>query len=308
MAGIACARQLARAGWLPTVFEKSRGLGGRLATRRLQDGLAFDHGAQYLTARTPAFRAVVAELVAAGAAARWRPRLREADLPEREDWVVGSPAMNALLKPLAVGLDVRLGTRIAQAARENGGWRLHPAGGAAESFDIVVSTAPAPQAKELFAGEAGVAETLAEVAMAPCWTLMLAFETAVAQPTDLYRSDRGDLAWICRNAARPGRNAAPDGWIVQASADWSERHLDCSAEHVAALLAERFAAAMDETLPPVGRCLAHRWRYARVTRALGRPFVAAADDTLFLGGDWCLGARIECAFESGTAIARALGG
>ena len=42
------------------VFEKSRGFGGRLATRR-GEGVQFDHGAPCFTARTALFKAFLAE-------------------------------------------------------------------------------------------------------------------------------------------------------------------------------------------------------------------------------------------------------
>jgi len=70
MAGLACARHLAQAGHAPIIFDKGRGIGGRLATRRAE-GLQFDHGAQYVNAHTPGFAALLAELAAAGAAAPW---------------------------------------------------------------------------------------------------------------------------------------------------------------------------------------------------------------------------------------------
>jgi predicted NAD/FAD-dependent oxidoreductase len=53
----------------------------------------------------------------------------------------------------------------------------------------------------------------------------------------------------------------------------------------------------------VTRAIAHRWRYARVTKALGLPFLRSADAAVYLGGDWCIGARVEAAWDSGTAIA-----
>jgi len=51
---------------------------------------------------------------------------------------------------------------------------------------------------------------------------------------------------------------------------------------------------------------AHRWRYARVAAPLGQPFLRSPDGTLYLGGDWCLGAGVEAAWTSGTAIAEDL--
>ena len=69
IAGLSCARALAASGVHVTVFDKSRGSGGRMSTRR-GEGWACDHGAQYFTARDPLFQAELARWQAAGVAAR----------------------------------------------------------------------------------------------------------------------------------------------------------------------------------------------------------------------------------------------
>jgi renalase len=59
MAGLSAATALAKTGASVTVLDKGRGPGGRMAARRVEIGgeqVSFDHGAQYLTARDPAFR------------------------------------------------------------------------------------------------------------------------------------------------------------------------------------------------------------------------------------------------------------
>ena len=50
ISGCSCAHQLTQAGHQVTVVEKGRGVGGRMATRRM-DGARIDHGAQFFTAR-----------------------------------------------------------------------------------------------------------------------------------------------------------------------------------------------------------------------------------------------------------------
>ena len=78
IAGLACARELARADAKVTVFERSRGLGGRLGTRR-QGNLAFDHGAQFITARSRSFVKYAEVAGRAGVLGRWSPRILEDD-------------------------------------------------------------------------------------------------------------------------------------------------------------------------------------------------------------------------------------
>ena len=54
MAGLACAEELTRLGHAVLLFDKGRGPGGRMSTRRIQTSAGeayFDHGAQYFTVR-----------------------------------------------------------------------------------------------------------------------------------------------------------------------------------------------------------------------------------------------------------------
>lgn len=283
MTGLSCARMLADAGLEPIVFEKSRGLGGRLATRRA-DALRFDHGAQFVTARGESFRAFLEEN-----AQPWQPE------GATGEWFVGAPAMNSLVKPLAEGLDIWFSEQVAPV-RDGMKWHIGDA-----VFDRVVSTVPVTQARNMFSG---MIEPMSSVEVAPCWTLMVAFGQGTDWP-DMWRSREDDLAWIGRNSAKPGRDAEPESWVVHASPDWSRTHLEIekgvAQEHLLDLL-----RAARGSLPEVAYASAHRWRYAMTTTPLGRSHVTSEDGSLLLGGDWCLGARVEDAWESGRAMAAAI--
>lgn len=295
LAGLTCAHALREAGLAPRVFEKSRGLGGRLATRRT-DGLAFDHGAQFMTARGAPFAEWLDGAVARGEAAEWRPD----GLDGGRRRYVGVPKMNAPLRHLADGLEPAVRTEVAAVARDDGGWRLKLADGTAtEPFDRVICTAPAPQAAKLLAADAALAEALAQVEIAPCWTLMVAFDRAPDLP-DAAQDPRDGIAWMARAGSRPGRDAA-HAWVVHASPEWSTGHLELGKDDAR----DRLMGLLGPVPAPV-HAAAHRWRYAMTTRPLGRPFAASADGSLMAGGDWTLGARVEAAFDSGKALAQAV--
>ncbi|MEM9311642.1 MAG: FAD-dependent oxidoreductase, partial [Pseudomonadota bacterium] len=109
MAGLACAVQLAAAGRDVRVFDKGRGPGGRMAARRADvagETVRFDHGAQYFTAREPAFREAVAAWEAQGVVARWPA----AQTSSSDAAWVGVPGMNGPIKAMA--------DTVAQAGRE----------------------------------------------------------------------------------------------------------------------------------------------------------------------------------------------
>ena len=93
IAGLTCARELVRHGIDPVLFDKGRGLGGRLSTRRGEGGYQFDHGARYLTAKSGGFESFLQDAEAAGAIATWSPN------PGMRAFV-GTPGMTGLPKHL----------------------------------------------------------------------------------------------------------------------------------------------------------------------------------------------------------------
>ena len=293
MAGLACARRLADAGLAPVVFDKGRGIGGRLATRRAGD-MRFDHGAQYVTARDPGFAAVMRDLQAHGAAAVWQDE-------SGARHIVGVPGMSAIGHALATGLDVRQLAKVTSIDADGQGWSVQ-VGDDAHGFDVVVITAPAPQIAGLLGDDHRVVANISAVGFAPCLTLMAAID---AQPAFVTRSEASDhLAWIAQDSSKPGRpQGAATLWVAQASPEFSTQYLEEDTASITArmlpLLCDRLGVAADKVV----HAKAHRWRYARVTVALGQPFLRFGR-TLYAGGDWCIGPRVEAAWVSGDAIAK----
>lgn len=296
MAGLACARHLADAGWSPVVFDKGRGVGGRTATQRHGGDLQFDHGAQYVTARDQGFRSVIAAMSKSGAAVRWQDA-------SGEPRFVGAPGMASLAKYLAKGLDIRQGMKVTSVHRSNGRPTIVMEGETAHHFDRVVVTAPAPQAVAMLNAQAAFQSDIATVKYDPCLTLMANFK--MEAPEAFYsRSDPGaELAWIALDSSKPGRSGKPC-WVAQANSGWSNAHLELDLDTIKSKMLPLLCKELGVAADAVMHAAAHRWRFAKVVQPLGRHFVRNADATIYAGGDWCLGARVEAAWMSGDAIAR----
>jgi renalase len=297
LAGIACARALREAGVHVRVFEARRAPGGRLATRRFAVA-SFDHGAQYLTAFRPAFLQLLAQAAAAGAVERWQP-----DWPRGPDalWV-GAPAMNSLPRHLAFDLDVEYGARILRIERGRRGWTLLDDRGCGHTdFTAVAIALPAPTAAALAGGRTPLAARVRAVPMAPCWAVMAAFDAPLPEGPDAYAMDDAVLAWCARNGSKPGRKA-PDAWVLHASPEWSRVEFDQPAHVVQRALLDRFSERIGRPLPRTLLADSHRWRHARVESALAEDCLLDLDAGLGFCGDWCIGARAEAAWLSGTAL------
>ena len=309
-AGLACARSLHDAGLPVVVFDKGRGPGGRLSTRR--DGPhRFDHGAQYVTTRDPQVSRWFAAWEAAGLLVPWAPRVAgpgEPAAPPRGRWLVAQPGMNALVQHLAAGLDVRFGLRVDAVAAPAGGFSLRGEDGAdLGSFDRVIVAVPAPQAVPLLAVAPALAAAAAARPMVPNHTVMLRLPPGFDPGFDVWRAPDGPLAWACRGGSRPGR--PEDGvWVLQSHAAWAADHLEDDAAEVIAALWGAFAAAVGPGAPAPLSTAAHRWRFARPAADL--PVVGPLwDGRVGACGDWLAGPRVEDALSTGFSLAaRVLGG
>lgn len=297
MAGLSCADALAAQGHAVRLFDKGRGPGGRMSTRRMDTPLGevlFDHGAQYFTVRNPGFAALARGWADRGLALRWPQAGRDA-------WI-GVPGMSALIRDMAFRHDVTFGRLVKGIVRDLAGWHFLMDEGRAGPFDVAVIAIPAEQAAALLSlHDFAMARIALKAVSLPCWTAMFVFDRPVDGACGLLR-DVGDLAWAVRNGDKPGRSG-PEGWVVQASAEWSVDHLEHAGDDIATRLHGVLAALVGTDLPAPAAASAHRWRYAL---SAGTGDEALWNDALGLAacGDWLHGPRVECAWLSGVAAAR----
>ena len=306
MAGLSCAAALSAAGHHVVVFDKSRGPGGRMCTRR-GDGWQADHGAQYFTASDPLFQRQVAHWVDSGAVAVWQmtPAVLGSDhVPLREAPLryVGVPGMSAPAHALADGLPVHTGHTIQALSRAADGWRLTSVehGLLAGVYAHVIVALPSPQAASLLAGTCRPLSDLAAAqSMVPCWTVMAQLAAPAALGFDAAFVNAGPLRWIARNNSKPGRGGQ-DCWVLQAHAQWSAEHLEDDAASVSAAL---LAAFSQLGAPAAVAISTHRWRYANCDAGqLGSAW--QPEPGIGLCGDWLHGGRVEGAWLSGQHLAR----
>ncbi len=188
MAGLTAARVLQRQGWRVQVADKGRNVGGRMATRR-QGPMAFDHGAQFFTARSPEFRRELQQWLAEGWAARWFGD------PGHERYR-SSSGMNGLAARLGEDLEIKLGVTVRSISPAGGGWAAFSAESEPLRADAVIVTAPVPQSAAILGGllTRGVQAELAAIVYDPCLALLAALTRPSGVPEPGYVRLDGDGA------------------------------------------------------------------------------------------------------------------
>ncbi|NND48342.1 MAG: NAD(P)-binding protein [Woeseiaceae bacterium] len=299
-----------------TVFEKSSGVGGRMATR-YADGFEFDHGAQFFTARSPDFRHYLQPMIERGVVAIWRARFAELDrgtIVSQRDWdndyphYVGAPRMNEIGKHLAADLDVRRNTTVSMLEREPGGWCLRDSGRKnLGHFDWVVLTMPAAQTAALAPDGSDLHEYCKSVRMRACFALMLGFDAPLPLPWQAALVRGADISWVSVNSSKPGR-PEPFSLVVHSTNAFADANISGDLVEIAARLRTETGEVLGESLEAATFYRQQRWRYANADNRDGADFFVDESVQLAACGDWFNRGRVEAAFTSGFGLAQELKG
>ncbi|MEM7430716.1 MAG: FAD-dependent oxidoreductase [Pseudomonadota bacterium] len=313
LAGLVIARRL-RAHANVRIFEKSRGAGGRIATRYAGD-FEFDHGAQFFTAHTQEFARFLDPMIEQGIVANWPARFAELNRNEvkaQRDWTldyphyVGVPRMNVIGKHLADGLNISFETEVKRIARESGRWVLFDqANHSLGEYDWLVLTAPPPQTATLAEMVPQLVTLCQERTMSGCYSLMLGFEQPFDLGWDAALVANADISWVSVNSSKPGRGDAHT-LLVHSTNAWADANLDAEPESVIHYLMGELADVAGDRVARASHQALHRWRYANIGKH-GEP-TSFLDTELQVAaaGDWFVRGRIEAAYTSASDLSARL--
>lgn len=300
MSGLTAGRLLHEAGMDVTVLDKGRGVGGRMATRRIDDAV-FDHGAQFLTARSDWFSDIVERWLADGIVAPWFG----GNATDSHHRYRGVTSMSAIAKHLARGLDVRTSTTVASIRRANTHWNVMVDTTETLSCDACIITAPIPQAlalvahpeNDLFGDDV---DRLRDISYDPCFAVMATLERPSGLPHGgpWRPADSTAIALVSDNQAK---GISPASCItIHSTVEFAKQHLE-DPETAHRILIEEVSNHLGSA---VTSSMIHRWRYAQPSAVFDAPFsVLNSTPPMLLAGDAFGGPRVEGAAASGRAAA-----
>ncbi|MFN8123146.1 MAG: FAD-dependent oxidoreductase [Thermoleophilia bacterium] len=271
LSGLAAARRLADAGHGVTVFEKSRGLGGRRAARR-GDGGVMDHGAPAIDAPAGTALAELVREVGAGDLVVPSGTMLGTPPPDApmEAPVAFADGLTQLATRVAVDLEVVRGVRV--AAIRDAGEALElgdEQGNGLGAFDAIVVSAPAPQAADLLERSPEPAARVAALrALGYHPAVMAAVGARLPAPPPWWIAypDSGPLAAVVIESAK-GRPTPPDGPVtimMRLTPGASAEALDAATDDaVTALALDALEALLDTPVHAEWRQV-KRWRYCTV--------------------------------------------
>jgi renalase len=317
IAGLSAAHQLRSAGINNLcVLEKSRGVGGRMSTRRIGE-ICVDHGAQYFTYRSPAFQSVLEPLLDDGTVETWI----EAVATLKPDGQVLWPGaehtypryacpqgMTAVCKALSKDIDIHLETRATRIFAGDAGWEIQCENGQVYRAKAVLLTPPPEQSFALLGALADRSELAPgkQVVFDPCFAVIAGYEDfSSAIPAGLRWEADPLIAWSALDGTKRPQSFT---FLLHSTPTFTRDHESEPREQ----LAQQFLkhAAQKLSLPALAHpawSQVHFWRYAMPVNPLSQQWLGIETPfPLAMAGCWCAGARVEGAFLSGQAAAKGL--
>lgn len=312
ISGLIIATELKRNGIKATILDKGRGIGGRLATRRIKynsniEGI-FDYGAQHFNVSNPQFQTWVDKWLKQGIVEEWSqgfPKTKGNILDNSRAYYRGIKSNRSIAKHLAKDLDIHTSTRIINLNWQDAQWIIQAENGANFVGDLLIITAPIPQSLALLDNSkitlaSELRESLEQVIYSKSIAVLALLEkpSRIPEPGGLLL-DGNPLSWIASNHKK---GISPQGYALtlHAGAKFSEAHWETDNEN---LVEQLFTAASPWLNSRVIEYQVHRWRYSQPGIVYGEPYLAVQKPPLILAGDAFVTPTVEGAVLSGLAAA-----
>ncbi len=310
ISGLTLANQLKNSAQVD-VFEKARGVGGRMSTRYAEP-FSFDHGNQHFTVRTKPFQSFLNPYLENGSVCEWSGKVITLEIGKKitkrlwfEPHFVASPNMNQLCKALSDGISIQTKTEIAPLTKkEADGWDLYSKEGIfSGTYNWVIVTAPPLQTIKLFGNLLPNETPLHDTKMNSCYSLMIGFKKPWENQWIAAKVWNNPIDWISINSTKPGRDKSVTSIVAHSTKDWADANIDADLEEVKKSLVLQFEKLTDISCDEADYISVHRWKYATVFETRNSGFYIDEKNQLAATGDWASASRIEEVWASATNLA-----
>ena len=296
-----------------SVFEKSRGIGGRMTTRRAGDH-HFDHGAQFFTAKSDVFKEFCEEVEQQGIIESWNPNyalikgeevILKGKLSDEKKHFVAKPQMNSLCKYLARNLNVKLNQKIESVQLHDKKWLLKCGDEEFGDFDYLILAIPSHQAVDLVPESFKYFDLISKVKMLGCFSLMIGLKEKPELEFEAASLRESIISWVSLNSSKPERPNEV-ALLVNSSNQWAETVIEDDLEQVKDQMMCQLAKIINIEPGNITYNSIHRWKYANADFREGEQ--SLFDEKLGLGicGDWLISGKVESAFLSGLDLSKKL--
>ena len=294
------------------MFEKSRGVGGRMSSRNMLP-FTFDHGAQYFKIKSREFIDFTRDLIEKEVIKTWSFRhafFNETKLEklkmitDKDKYYVGTPNMNSIVHHLSRGFKINLNTKIDKIIKKQDKWSLFDENRVAFSeFDWVILCLPAEQALNLIYEKIYFYNLLKHIKMRGCFSLLIGRNKNLNLNFDAAYIKNNDIMWIASNSSKPNRNNS-HSLIINSSYDYAKKNINTPHKVIINHMINLFYKLTKKDLSNSTLISLHQWRYAEAENNPVQKYFIDYANKIAVCGDWFINSRVEDAFISANELSK----
>ena len=296
------------------IFEKSRGVGGRMSTRK-ELPFIFDHGAQFFKITTTDFMNFVSELLSERVILPWKFKLAHFEgvkltkiniIQNKDNFFVGVPNMDSIVKYLSKKIDVIINTKIEKIIKKKNDWFLYDQNNKSYGkYDWVILTLPAEQSKELITKKISFFPLLKKIKMKSCFSLMVGMNEPLNLNYNAAVIKDTDIAWLAENNSKPSR---PKKYclLINSSYDYGAKNINSSKTKIITHLLDTTSKLINRNIPKSAIVKLHQWRYVEAENYPNDNYFIDPKNKIGVCGDWFINSRVEGAFISASKLSEEL--
>jgi predicted NAD/FAD-dependent oxidoreductase len=294
------------------IFEKSRGVGGRMSTRK-ETPYIFDHGAQFFKIKTNECKNFFSPLFAQEIIQPWSFKLayfegnhlREIKIIKNADkFYVGVPNMDSILKYISRDCNVVLETKIKKIKRKNGKWEFYDQNEKSHGiYDWVILTLPAEQSLNLISNKISFYPYLEKIKMKGCYSLMVGINKSLQLDFDAAFIEKKDIAWLALNDSKPSRMKTRC-LLINSSYEYATKNINTPKDKVLEYLLNISSNLINYNLFKSSFIKLHQWRYAEAECSPKENYFIDHENKIAICGDWLVNSRVEGAFLSANELSK----
>ena len=279
------------------IFDKARGLGGRLATRRAENG-KFDHGAQYFDISTlldvPEIQTLLDEKIISS--------------NNNSDKFFSPGGMTNIAKFLLKGFDVKKEHKLLSISEIGGEYSLNFENSQSIICDDIILSCPMPQTIEILRNskieyDDSEMDTLTKLEYDPCIVIMVKSKNKISE----YNKELGnmftdqDISWVGDNTLKKV-SVEENFYTVQCSPEFSFKHFDLEYDKTNDLLKKELTSIFGKGYEILSN---HKWRYSIPKNYYSNSESLVIKNNNFIGlcGDIFTNGKFDGAVRSGISIA-----
>ncbi len=289
-----------------SIFDKSKGVGGRMATRRAEP-FQFNHGAQYFKVENKQFKHLLKPLIKNKILQPWKSNHIEVQNKavikrvkiNNNKYYCGNTKMNSIVKYLARNnFSIKLSCKIQKVKKIKSKWYIYDTENTSYGpYDWIIFTTPPNQATEILCKDFKYSDIIQKIKMRSCFTLMLGYKKIKKFDFDTALILDEDIKWVSIKNIYQEKKLYFN-LLINSSYSFAEKNINSSRDIMFNYLLRKTSDILNIELDNYEHKDIHFWKYAMAEKK--NNFGSFLDDRLriIVCGDWCMNGRVEGAFLS----------